>query len=139
MSKFQYTYFGDNVPRKVEKEYNRMKRREQYLIEQDIAHDVTYLGHKEMCELPDYPVEETTPADILRESRLDYLPIALELMKMDYPFEYQLIRDYYLSEKAVTMIYLAQKYSLTAKTIEYRIKKAKQLLKEYIIAHENNS
>lgn len=137
MSKFQYTHFGDEVPREIEKEYNRMGRRELYLEEQDQVHDVEYLDHKKMSEIPDYPVEELSPADILREARLEYLPVALELMKCDYPFEYQLISDYYLSEKAVTMMYLAQKYSLTPKKIEYRINKAKRLLREYIIAHEN--
>ena len=84
MSKFQYTHFGDEVPKEVEKEYNRM-----------------------------------------------------ELMRMDYPFEYQLIRDYYLSEKAVSMMYLAKKYAVSPKKVEYRINKAKRLLREYIIAHEN--
>ncbi len=137
MSKYRYTYFGDEVPDEVKKEFNRMGRREHYLEEQDIAHYVMYLDHKEMSEIPDYPVEELSQADILRAARLEYLPIALELMKMDYPFEYQLIRDYYLSEKVVTMMHLAQKYSLTQKKVEYRIKKAKKLLKEYIIANEN--
>ncbi len=137
MSKFQYTHFGDEVPREVEKEYNRMGRREQYLEEQDAAHDVIYLDHDDISRIPDNPQDELLPADILREARLEYLPIALELMKMDYPFEYQLIRDYYLSEKTVTMMYLARKYSVTEKKVEYRMKKARKLLREYITAHEN--
>lgn len=137
MGKFRYTYFGDEVPAEIEKEFNRMGRREHYLEEQDIAHDVEYLDHKKMSEIPDYPVEELSQADILRAARLEYLPIALELMKAEYPLEYQLITEYYLSEKAITMMYLAEKYSLTQKTIEYRMKKAKNLLKTYIIAHEN--
>jgi hypothetical protein len=137
MSKFQYTHFGDEVPRGVEKEYNRMGRREHYLEEQDAAHDVMYLDHKDISRIPDYPADELSPADLLREARLCYLPVALELMRMDYPFEYQLIRDYYLSEKAVSMMYLAKKYAVSPKKVEYRINKAKRLLREYIIAHEN--
>lgn len=137
MAKFQYTHFGEDVPREIEKEYNRMERRERYLEEQDIAHDVTYLDHKDMSEIPDPPAEELSPADILRASRLEYLPVALEMMRMDHPFEYQLIRDYYYSEKAVTMLYLAHKYSLTKRTVEYRMKRARNLLRKYIIAHEN--
>lgn len=137
MGKFQYTHFSNEVPIEIEKEYNRMRRREQYLEEQDMAHDVLYLDHKDMSEIPDYPAEELSRGDILRAARLEYLPIALKLMEIDYPLEYQLIKDYYLSEKAVTMMYLAQKYSLTTKKVEYRIIKAKRLLREYIIAHEN--
>ncbi|EGC02336.1 hypothetical protein [Ruminococcus albus] len=137
MSKFQYTHFGDEVPRKVEKEYNRMGRREHYLEEQDAAHDVMYLDHKDISRIPDYPADELSPADLLRETRLCYLPVALELMRMDYPFEYQLIRDYYLSEKAVSMMYLAKKYAVSPKKVEYRINKAKRLLREHIIVHGN--
>lgn len=127
MGKFNYVHFSDEVPLEIEREYNRMGRREKYLEEQDAAHGVMYLDHKDMGEIPDYPLDELSQADILRTARLEYLPIALELMRMDYPFEYQLIKDYYLSEKTVTMMYMAQKYSLTQKKIEYRINKAKQL------------
>ena len=137
MSKYHYVHFGDDVPSHIEKEFNRMGRREHYLEEQDEAHDVIYLDHKDMSRIPDYPQDELSSADILREARLEYLPIALELMRTDYPFEYQLIKDYYLSEKAVTMMYLARKYSVTEKKVEYRMKKARRLLREYITAHEN--
>ena len=63
MSKFQYTHFSDEVPREVEKEYNRMGRREHYLEEQDAAHDVMYLDHKDISRIPDYPADELSPAD----------------------------------------------------------------------------
>jgi AraC-like DNA-binding protein len=96
-----------------------------------------YLDHNDISKIPDYPAEELSAAEILREARLEYLPVALELMKINYPFEYQLISDYYLSEKTVTMLFLAQKYSITQKKVEYRINKAKRLIREYIIAHEN--
>ena len=137
MSKYHYVHFGDNVPKNVEKEYNRMARREQYLEEQDAAHDVMYLDHKNINRLPDRSVEDSEHIDVLTEKRLDYLPIALRLLKMDYPFEFRLISEYYFSEKNVTMLYLAKKYSISEKRIEYRMKKAKKLLKKYIIMHEN--
>ena len=41
MSKYQYTHFGDEVPREIEKEYNRMGRRELYLEEQDPDGEIT--------------------------------------------------------------------------------------------------
>lgn len=138
MAKFHYTQFGDDVPKEIEREYNRMERRERYLEEQDIAHDVTYLDHKDMSQIPNPTAEELSPADILKAARLEYLPIALELMRMDHPFEYQLIKEYYLSENVVTMMYLAQKYALTKRTVEYRMKRARELLKKYIMAHEND-
>lgn len=52
MGKFQYTHFDNEVPIEVEKEYNRMARREQYLKEQDALHNVIYLDHKNINRLP---------------------------------------------------------------------------------------
>ena len=137
MNKYHYVHFGDNVPKNVEKEYNRMARREQYLEEQDALHNVIYLDHKNINRLPDSSDDDSEHIDVLTEKRLDYLPIALRLLKMDYPFEFRLINEYYFSEKTVTMLYLAKKYSISEKRIEYRMKKAKKLLKKYIIMHEN--
>lgn len=70
-------------------------------------------------------------------NRLDYLPDALELLKSDFPEGYELIRDYFLREDKVTMWYLVEKYGLSIDMVRYRIKIAKQKLKEYIILHEN--
>jgi hypothetical protein len=137
MSRYKYVSFGEEVSVEIEKEFNRMGRRENYLEEQDRVHRVMYFDHNDISKIPDYPAEELSAAEILREARLEYLPVALELMKINYPFEYQLISDYYLSEKTVTMLFLAQKYSITQKKVEYRINKAKRLIREYIIAHEN--
>ena len=66
-----------------------------------------------------------------------YLPDALELLKSDFPEGYELIRDYFLREDKVTMWYLVEKYGLSIDMVRYRIKIAKQKLKEYIILHEN--
>lgn len=67
----------------------------------------------------------------------DFLPDALELLKSDFPEGYELIRDYFLREDKVTMWYLVEKYGLSIDMVRYRIKIAKQKLKEYIILHEN--
>lgn len=44
---------------------------------------------------------------------------------------------YFLSDDKVTMPYLASKYGLSLDKIRYRIRIAKQKLKDYIIMHEN--
>ena len=35
MGRFMYVHFDDDVPRKIEAEYNKLLRREQYLKERD--------------------------------------------------------------------------------------------------------
>ena len=61
----------------------------------------------------------------------------LRLLKTDYPEGYALIQDYFLSDDKVTMPYLASKYGLSIDKIRYRIRIAKQKIKDYIIMHEN--
>lgn len=81
--------------------------------------------------------EEEEQEQIRHRNRHDYLPDALELLKSDFPEGYELIRDYFLREDKVTMWYLVEKYGLSIDVVRYRIKIAKQKLKEYIILHEN--
>ena len=81
--------------------------------------------------------EEEEQEQTRHRNRLDYLPVALELLKADYPEGYALIQDYFLSDDKVTMLYLATKFGITIDKVRYRIKIAKEKLKEYIIMHEN--
>ena len=84
------------------------------------------------------PISEEEEQELTRHrNRLDYLPDALELLKADFPEGYELIQDYFLREDKVTMWYLVEKYGLSIDKVRYRIKIAKQKLKEYIILHEN--
>ncbi len=114
-----------------------MGRREHYVEEQDAAHDVIYGQIAEPCFSEQISRRQLIGRIIGYPANVLVVKVHKELMRMDYPFEYQLIRDYYLSEKAVSMMYLAKKYAMTPKKVEYRINKAKRLLREYIIAHEN--
>lgn len=139
MNKYLYTYFGDAVPRNVEKEYNRLRRKEQYLEEQDKAHGIALAEDAEIFE--QYPDRSgdwyKTDGDILQEERLKYLPIALELLRLNYPEEYALIHDYYFSEENMTLVYLAKRYKMSRQVAAYKFSKAISLLKNYIISHEN--
>ena len=83
MGRFMYVHFGDDVPRNIEKEYNKLLRKERYLEELDAKNGKIY------------------------------------------------------PEDKVTMWYLVEKYGLSIDMVRYRIKIAKQKLKEYIILHEN--
>jgi hypothetical protein len=61
----------------------------------------------------------------------------MEMLRIDFPEGYQLIMDYYLGNDKVTLYYLMEKYRLTRPMIKYRLKLAREKLKQYIIMHEN--
>lgn len=136
--KYIYQFFGDDVPKEIEREYNRMRRYEQYLMEQEKSHGVDYLGIDVLEQIAEPMNNELSAEEMLMSARLDYLPIALEFLRIDHPMEYNLIYDYYLGKDKMTMMYLAEKYKITTSAVEYRLNKAKSLLKEYITAHEND-
>lgn len=142
MGRFMYVHFGDDVPRNIEREYNRLLRKEKYLEERDAENGMIYPDFDDVLAAnPDpasIPISEEEEREQTRHrNRLDYLPTALELLKADYPEGYELIRDYFLSDDKVTMWYLATKYGITIDKVRYRIRIAKEKLKEYIIMHEN--
>ena len=142
MGRFMYVHFGDDVPRNIEREYNKLLRKEQYLEEKDAENGMIYPDFDDVLAANPDPAsipisEEEEQEQIRHRNRLDYLPEALELLKADFPEGYELIRDYFLREDKVTMWYLVEKYGLSIDKVRYRIKIAKQKLKEYIILHEN--
>ena len=129
-------------PRNVEKEYNRMLRSENYLKERDAEYLNQSADFDDILEInPDpasIPISEFEAENIQKHNRrLDYLPVAMQMLKADYPEGYFLIKDYYYNQDKVSMMYLASKYSMTFETVRYRIDRAKELLKDYIILHEN--
>lgn len=143
MSRFFYMHF-DNVPQKIEKEYNRMLRREKYLEERDAEFMAKSIDFDEVQEFTPDPVslplnEIAEKNERIHNARIEYLPVALEMLRCDFPEGYELIKDYYFCEKKVSLLYLMEKYGLTRPVVKYRLKLAREKLKQYIILHENNS
>jgi hypothetical protein len=119
-----------------------MLRREQYLREREegfIAQSADYDAVLEVmpdpATLPTNEIAEEKRR--LNDARLDFLPVALEMLRSDFPEGYELIRDYYLGSEKVTLFYLMEKYGLTRPVVKYRLKLAREKLKAFIIAHEN--
>lgn len=142
MSRFRYIHFGDDVPPEIEKEYNKLLRKEKYLEEKDAENGLIYPDFDDVLAMnPDpasLPISDEEKEHRTRQSkRLEYLPVALELLKKEYPEGYELIQDYFLSDDKVTMWYLVEKYGITIDMVRYRLKRAKEKLKEYIITHES--
>ena len=122
--------------------YNKLLRKERYIEELDAKNGKIYPDFDDVLSSNPDPAsipisDEEEKEQIRHRNRLDYLPDALELLKSDFPEGYELIRDYFLREDKVTMWYLVEKYGLSIDMVRYRIKIAKQKLKEYIILHEN--
>ncbi|MDE6834568.1 MAG: hypothetical protein K2J39_10055 [Ruminococcus sp.] len=140
MSKYVYIHFGPDVPKNIEREYNKLCRKEHYLEEKDQAHGVIHIEHDScLNNVPEPRTVEIIKAENTWNLRLEYLSDALVLLKDKFPLEYNLINDYFLSDSKLSMFALAEKYNLSFKQVEYRLNKAKELLKKYIILHENNN
>ena len=142
MSRFLYVHFNEDIPRNVEKEYNKMLRREKYLEERDAEYLNQSADFDDVLEInPDpasIPISEFEAEEIQKHNRrLDYLPVAMQMLRADYPEGYFLIIDYYYNQDKVSMMYLASKYGMTFEAVRYRIDRAKELLKDYITLHEN--
>ena len=142
MAKFYYQHFGDDVPRRIEVEYNKMLRREQYLEEREAEFRAMSADFNAVQEvMPDpasLPINELAEEKKrLHDARLDFLPVALEMLRCDFPEGYELIRDYYFGDQKVSLLYLMEKYGLTRPVVKYRLKLAREKLKSFIIAHEN--
>lgn len=144
MTGFFYMHFGDDVPKNIEKEYNRLLLHEQYLEKKEQKYriqTVTFEDVITVCPDPEtLPINEIElERERLHNERLKYLPVALNLLKADYPDLYRLIVEYYYAETKTTMADLGKRYGLSTETVRYRIKSAKEKLKLYIIMHEKRS
>ncbi len=104
MSRFMYLHFNGEVPDYIEKEYNKMLRKEKYLNEKEIENGRIYPDFDDVLLVN--PDPKSIPISAFEEEkkeihrrRLEVLPIALEMLKKEYYQGYVLIRDYYLSGK----------------------------------------
>ena len=142
MGRFFYTHFGDDVPQHIEKEYNKLRRQEMWLEEKEADFRAFSVDYKEietvLADPSTLPVnEKEAKKEAMFQARLDYLPVALEMLRAEFPEGYALIKDYFYSTDKVTLMFLASKYGLTKNMVRYRLRLAKEKLKEYIILHEN--
>ena len=131
MGRFFYTHFGDDVPQHIEKEYNKLRRQEMWLEEKEADFRAFSVDYKEietvLADPSTLPVNEiAAEKEAMFQARLDFLPIAMEMLKAEFPEGYELIKDYFYGTSKVTLMYLASKYGIT-----------KDKVKEYIIMHEN--
>lgn len=138
MSKYNYIHFGDDVPKNIEIEYNKLCRKEQYLEERDVAHRLIHIDYDALLNnVPEPPHDTISKSEIIWEKRRKCLPTALDKLKNEFPLEYNLISDRFLSDKNLSTLELAEKYNLSIKQVEYRLKRAKELLKKYITSRKN--
>ena len=144
MEKFFYKHFGDEVPNSIEREYNRLLIQE---YNQEVREQKNRVQTQEFYEVAEFfPDPVSLPAyDIelekehLHRKRLEYLPKALQLLKIEYPELYMLVIEYFFANEKVTMAALAEVHSMSVDKIRYRIGLAKSKLKEYYDLYEKET
>lgn len=142
MSRFMYVHFGDDVPQHIEREYNKLRRKEMWVEEKEAEYRAFSVDFGKIEEVMADPTtlsinEIAKEKETIFQARLDFLPVAMEMLRLDFPEGYDLIVDYFYSTDKVTLLFLASKYGITKDMVRYRIQLAKEKLKEYIISHEN--
>lgn len=144
MNRLFYKHFNDDVPNHIEREYNKLLRKEKYLEERDKEFILQRVDFEEIQEsipdpksLPENEIESENQK--IHEKRLNFLPIALEMLRCDFPEGYVLIQNYYLSCEKISIQCLAKKYGLTTAVVKYRLKIAREMLKKFIITYENSN
>ena len=130
MEKFFYKHFGDEVPNSIEREYNRLLIQEYNQEVREQKNRVQTLDFYEVAEffpdpvsLPAYDIE--LEKEHLNRKRLEYLPKALQLLKIEYPELYMLVIEYFFANEKVTMAALAEVHSMSVDKIRYRIELAR--------------
>ncbi len=141
MSKFKYVHFGDDVPKDIERAYNRMLRKEKYQEERDKAHCVYFLKYDPLLSsVADITLTDEYQRELEAEERWDkrkaMLPKALIRLKKEYPDEYKLIMDYYYSDTQITLNTLAKQYGISKQAISKRMTAIRERLKSFIAAYE---
>lgn len=130
MEKFFYKHFGNEVSNSIEREYNRLLIQEYNQEIREQKNRVQTLDFYEVAEffpdpvsLPAYELEREE--ERLHCKRLEYLPKALQLLKIEYPELYMLVIEYFFANEKVTMAALAEVHSMSVDKIRYRIELAR--------------
>ena len=108
MRKFFYTHFSDDVPRHIEDKYNKLRRKEMWIEEKEADFRAYSVDYDELVTViadpSTLPVNEiAAEKEALFQSRLDYLPTAMEMLKAEFPEGYELIKDYFYSTNKVNV------------------------------------
>lgn len=139
-----YILFGDSVPQEIEKEYNRIVRREEYLLEKDPIGDAYLFGDED--ELYKYNIvdcitrmEQEKAEESQQMEMLELLRKALKRLKEEHPYEYGLVNKYYFSDRKVTMRELGEENNITKQAVNNSLNRAYERLKKYIIMYKEES
>ncbi len=141
MGGYIYQHF-EGVPDNVEKEYNRLGRREYYLEERDKDNGLLSYSYGNLPEIVDPTTTEEYKLELEIEMewerRRELLPSALEWLKTHYSYEYEMIRAYYFgrNNEKMTLMQLAGEYGVSAMSITRTLRRGSRYLRNYIIRHE---
>jgi len=142
--KHYYHKFDDSVPEDLEKYFNKLTRKEEYLYEKDPISKAIFFGDE--SELYKYNIASRisyTEMELEIQAQLqkdiEYLRKALEQLKKSYPLEYAVIQEYYFSDENKSLQKIADKRKVSKQAISKILKFAYIHLKKYINSYKLNS
>lgn len=127
----------------IQKEYIKLVRAEEKLVSKELRNGRVYLNQDFEEVLKNYPdctyipgnseEEKEDKKEKLMQHLLYLLDMGLHLLQWDNPLDYQLIHEYYLGTRRITIDSLTYKYSLTYSQVRNHLKLARDYLKEFIL------
>ena len=140
MKKKHYYIKLDNVSSEFEKQYNKIVRKEEYLLEKDPIGNAVFFGNED--ELYKHKIVDYITAkenDKIESQRCkEYLRNALAELKIKYPLEYSILESYYLSDKRMNTIEIAKSRNISKQAVSKLLCKAKKHLKSLVLYYRNN-
>ena len=136
-----YVTFDDNVPKDIVKQYNRVIRKEEYILEKDALGSAIFFGSEDELfkhNIMKYiqGIETDKEAVEEQENEILLLKKALVKLKEKYPAEYEIVRSYYFSAPSKTMAQLASERNISKQAVSRLLKRAYVHLKELVISYK---
>lgn len=139
-----YLKLDPSVSDEIERQYNRIVRNEEYLLEKDALGSAYFFGNESdlcKCNIMACIARDTREKADAEEYQLnlELLQKALSKLKEEHPLEYAVIMSYYFSETNKTMREIGEERNISKQAVNNALKRAYAHLKAYIILYKSES
>jgi len=129
IKKHFYQKFDNSVPKELETAYNRPVRKQEYSYEKDALSRAYFFGNE--SELYKHSVVVYQPEQAASDEK-KVLYNALNMLKEEYPLEYEVVIEFYFTDKKITMTEIAKRKGKSKQSISKLLKRAYKHLKVYM-------
>ena len=139
--KHYYQKLDSQISYEFEQLYNKILRREEYLLEKDALGNALLFGSEDDLYYKNgslFNVNKLSDDSENKEHEkmIKLLYKALKILKDKHPSEYELIQLYYFSDSKITQQEIGKRKNVSKQAVQKALKRACNHLKKYIIMHK---